>query len=385
MGIKEWLNGIFTKPCSAAVDITGEEKSYVVDLYIRNLAFQTAVNLIANSISKCEFKTYMNGTETKGREYYLWNVEPNLNQNSSEFIHKWVDKLYKNNECLIIEQNGQLLVADSFTKKEYALYNHEFSQVTVGDFSFDKIFEMKDVLFFKLHNDNIRRLINGMFDSYGRLIEYTNKSYLKSRGSKGTLDISTVAQNNSNFTKNIEKLFGKDFKKFFESENAVLPLYEGWKYNDIESKTYSNEGTRDIKAMIDDIYDFTARGFGIPPALLKGDIANVEHATDNYLTFCIDPFSDFASEEINRKRNGYTEFSKGNFLRIDTTTIKHFDIISVATNIDKLISSAVFCINDVRRLAGMEKINEDFADKHYITKNYTDVENMEALEGGEQK
>ena len=144
----EWLNGIFTKPSSTTVDVTGEEESYVVDLYIRNLAFQTAVNLIANSISKCEFKTYMGGAETKGKEYYLWNVEPNLNQNSSEFIHKWVDKLYKNNECLIIEQNSQLLVADTFTKKEYALYNHQFSQVTVGDFSFNKTFEMKDVMYF---------------------------------------------------------------------------------------------------------------------------------------------------------------------------------------------------------------------------------------------
>ena len=75
-------------------------------MVIRNLAFQTAVNLVANSISKCEFKTYFKNKEVKKEEYYLFNIEPNKNQNSSQFIHKWIGKLYEENECLIIESNG---------------------------------------------------------------------------------------------------------------------------------------------------------------------------------------------------------------------------------------------------------------------------------------
>jgi len=383
LGLFTWLSEKLSGTSDTVnFNITSEEDSIAVSLCIRNLAFQSAVNLIANSISKCEFKTYMEGVEVKGKEYYLWNVEPNLNQNSSEFIHKWISKLYKENECLIIEQNGQLLVADSFTIKEYALYGHQFSNVTVGDFLFSKTFNMSDVLYYKLNNDNIRKVINAMFEDYGKLIKYAETSYLKSRGSKGILDISTMAQNNPNFAANIKKLFEEDFKKFFTADNAALPLYEGWKYTDTGSKTYSNEGTRDIKAMVDDIYDFTARALGIPPALLKGDIANIENVVDNFLTFCVDPLTDMLSEENNRKRNGYSGFIQNNYLRIDTTTIKHFDILSSATNIDKLISSAVFCINDIRKIAGLEVINEEWANKHFITKNYTDVEDMLTLEGG---
>lgn len=167
------------------------------------------------------------------------------------------------------------------------------------------------------------------------------------------------------------------FKKFFEAENAVLPLFDGYKYIDIGSKTYSNEGTRDIKAMIDDIYDFTGRAFGIPPVILKGDLANVgDTAINNYLTFCVDPLTDMLQEEINRKRSGYTAFSQGTYLEIDTRSIKHIDLLSVSTAIDKLIGSGSFCINDIRKLVGEPIIDEPWAWQHWITKNYSSVEDL---------
>ena len=82
----------------------------------------------------------------------------------------------------------------------------------------------------------------------------------------------------------------------------------------------------------------------ITPAILKGDIADVSQLTDNLLTFCIDPLCDLISEETIRKRYGETEYLKGNFMRIDTTCIKHIDIFSIAEKIDKLISSGMYNI-----------------------------------------
>lgn len=354
------------------------------ELVFRNLAFETAVNLIANSISKCEFKTYFKGEEVKKQEYYTWNIEPNKNQNSSEFIHKWISKLYENNECLIIESNGQLLIADSFNKKYYTLFDCQFSQVTVGEFTFNKTFMMNEVLFYKLNNKDIRRLINGMYASYGKMLSYGQDSYRKSRGSKGTLDVDAIAEGKTNFKETFEKLMNERFKKFFEADNAVLPLFQGYKYTDIGSKTYSNEGTRDIKAMVDDIYDFTGRAFGIPPVILKGDLANVgEPVINNYLTFCVDPLTDMLQEEINRKRSGYSGFLQGTYLEIDTKAIKHIDLLSVSTAIDKLIASGAFCINDIRKLVGEPIIDEPWAWQHWITKNYSSVENLLNSLGGD--
>jgi lantibiotic modifying enzyme len=88
-------------------------------------------------------------------------------------------------------------------------------------------------------------------------------------------------------------------------------------------------------------------------------------------------------EEINRKRSGYEGFIQGTFTKIDTKTIKHIDLLGVATAIDKLIASGTFCINDIRIAVGDEPIDEPWAWQHFMTKNYSTVEDLlKALEAG---
>ncbi len=343
------------------------------EIHVRELAFWSCVNIIANAIGKCEFKTFVRHRETRGPEYYLWNVEPNANQNSSAFIHKWISQLYSRNEALVIEQNGQLLVADSFDRKPYALYDDVFSQVQVGDFTFNRTFMQSEVLYFRLSEKNMRLIANGLYAAYQKMIDYGMHSYQRSRGQKGVITIDTMAAGGSSWQKEYENLKNRDFKSFFDAENAVMPLFKGFRYDDLGSKTYSNEGTRDVRAMIDDVSDFTAKAFGIPPALLSGEVQGTSDALDQFLTFCVDPLADMLQEEINRKRNGYGGFSQGTYLQIDTRAIKHVDLLSVSTAIDKLISSGAYCINDIRKLTGDQVIDEPWAWQHFMTKNYATV------------
>lgn len=365
-------------------DTYDEYSSLVFDIYIREMAFWSAVNIIANAVSKCEFKTFLGGKENKGREYYLWNIEPNKNQNSSAFLHKLIAKLYRNNECLVIEQNGQLIVADSFIRTPYVLYDDVFSQVQIGDFTFNRTFNQSEVLYYRLNEANIRELINGLYDSYSKLIAYSMKSYQRSKGTKGIFKYGTIPVAGTEQRKAFDALINEKIKKWMEGDNAALPLGEGQEWKELTQKTYSSESTRDIKAQIDDIFDFTARAFNIPPALLRGDVQDTSKAIDQLLTFCIDPLCDMLQEEINRKRNGYSGFSKGTYTKIDTKCIKHVDLLSVATAIDKVISSGCFTINDIRKAVGDEPIDEDWANQHWITKNYETVEQaMKAIEGGE--
>lgn len=388
MGLINWL---IDKLSGKSVPVNFNEKEYydeyaslVFDIYIREMAFWSAVNLVANAVSKCEFKTYLNGKETKGQEYYLWNIEPNRNQNSSAFLHKLIAKLYRNNECLVIEQNGQLLVADYFSRKPYALYDDVFSQVQVEDFTFDKSFTQSDVLYYRLNEENIRKLINGLYESYSKLIAYSMKAYQRSRGTKGIFKYNTIPVAGTEQRKAFDALINEKIRKWMESDAAALPLGEGQEWKELQHKTYSNESTRDIRAQVDDIFDFTARAFSIPPALLRGDVQDTSKSIDQLLTFCIDPLCDMLQEEINRKRNGYEGFSRGTYLKIDTKSIKHVDLLSVATAIDKLIASGCFTVNDIRKAVGDESIDEKWADQHWITKNYETIEQaMKVLKGGE--
>lgn len=379
LNFKKWLveklSGGAEKKSLVEIDWP-EFFSLMDNVYIRELAFWTCVNKIANALSKCEFRTYYGGKEIKKAEYYLWNVEPNRNQNASAFLTKLIGKLYLNNEALVIESAGQLYVADDYQKTVYAVYDYQFSGVTVDNFTFDKTFYQNEVLFFQLNSVDMRQLVNLLHSSYNELLQYAVNAYRKSRGSRGILDIDAQAQHEDDFSETLQELMTNYFKKFFESENAVLPLYDGYKYTELQSKTYSSESTRDIKALADDIFDFTARAFSFPPSLAKGDVQDTGKATDKLLTFCIDPLAKLLEKEINRKRNGLSGFLAGNYLRIDTTTVKHIDIFDIAAPVDKLISSGVFTINDIRHLIGEPEIAEEWANAHFITKNYSTIQDL---------
>lgn len=391
MGFFDWLAG---KLAGKVIPLDGSGwcddpvlNRMMRETVIRELAFETAANMIANSISKCEFQTYVKNEEVKGREWYLWNMEPNRNQNSTAFIHQWLNTLLRKNECLIVEVNHQLLVADSFKRVPYALYDDIFEEVKVGSLTFNQSFLASDVLFFQLNSRNMKRITDAMFSSYSKLISYAMNAFQQSRGRRGVLKADAMFRGNEEERQKIVAMVQGWFKQYFEADNAVLPLPNGYDYIEKDGKTYAAESTRDIRALVDDIFDFTANGFGIPPALMRGNVASIKDAMDLYLTFGIDPLADNLMEEINRKRAGFEDVIQGTRLVIDTSAIKHIDLLSVAPNVDKLIASGVQSVNDILRMLNKPPIDEDWADAHYMTRNYDTAERVlegTAAEAGEQ-
>ena len=125
--------------------------------------------------------------------------------------------------------------------------------------------------------------------------------------------------------------------------------------------------------MLDQIVVTVARAFNIPAALLKGDVSEIDKVTKNFLTFCIDPLCEMLNTEINRKRYGKNQIRKGNYIKIDTTTIMHVDVFEIAEKIDKLIASGMYCIDELRRKLGETELNTEESKKHWITKNYEDI------------
>ena len=376
-----WLFGSRDAPET----VTAEEMFQVYsEAYVRELAFDSCVNILANAISKCEVKTYIAGKEQKGPEYYRWNYAPNPNQNSSAFWNKLIHKMYRNGTALVVESGGNLLVADSWIREEFALRDDLFTQVTVGDFTFSKTFSASEVLFFRCSAENNKPVIDGLYNSYAQLIAYGMRGYKKSRGEKGTLELDANLAGDAKFQEAFNSIKNEGFKKFAEADNAIMPLYRGMKYTSLASKTYNSDTTRDIRAMIDDVTDFTARGIGVPACLVNGSVQNVDSATNQLLTFGVDPLVDNLQTEINRKRYG-KEVLRGSYMEFDTQHIKHIDLLEASSGIDKLVGSGVVCINDIRGLLGLPLINEPWAWEHYITKNYsTVIDAMAQVEKGEE-
>ena len=147
------------------IEITDQQvRDAAAEVCLRELAFWTCIGKIANALTKCEFRTFYEGREIFGDEYYTCNYEPNRNQNKAEFLSKAIEKLYRENELLIVESyDGQLLVADSFEATHNTLYGDTYRNVLVDDYQFSRNFHSADVLHWKLNNRNVNKIINGLY------------------------------------------------------------------------------------------------------------------------------------------------------------------------------------------------------------------------------
>ncbi len=343
---------------------------------IASAAFWTCVNKLSNAFMKCEFRTYRKGEIYKGPEYYLWNVRPNQNQSSAQFMKKLISQIYLDNEALVVEVGGNLYIADSYQMETFALKDHVFTGVTFDNYTLSDRFFMEDVLYFKLNDQNVRRLITGINDSWKTVMEYAASSYKTNSGTHGIMNISSTAASGDDFSAELDELMQTRVKPFFKGQNTILPLFDGWNYEQLDKKNYGDSTTRDIKALADDIYDFTARAFSIPPALIKGDVQDTSAAVTEFITFVIDPLAKVLEDEINRKRYPKNKYIAGNYIKINTRKILHKDIFELATPIEKLVGSSVFSVNDVLRELDMPGIDEEWANEHFMTKNFSTIDDF---------
>ncbi|MFF5398224.1 phage portal protein [Peribacillus butanolivorans] len=111
-------------------------------IHMKQLAIQTCINMIGRTICQSQFYVKKDKKIVKDEMYYRLNARPNPNMSASQFWQTVVHNLIYDNECLIIQSDTEdLLIADSFTRVEYALVNDSFKDVTVKDFTFSRTFQ----------------------------------------------------------------------------------------------------------------------------------------------------------------------------------------------------------------------------------------------------
>ena len=375
MGIKfwDWLSGGKARSPTTVEVSCRELLAAAQEFQLRDLSFWICTNMIANAVGRCEFRTFRDGKEIREREHYLWNVEPNANQSSTAFLHKMVAKLLVDNEALIIstrqrEGYDALVVADAWLQNgDYPSRQNEYINVQVGDVSYEKTFREREVLHLKLNHINVKPVLDGLYGAYWRLISAAMKRYEWDKGQHWKVHVGQLASGADDFTENFSRMIEQQVKTFLDSNGAILPEFDGYAYTNEGGK--ANVELADIQAQMKDVLGFTAKALQIPAVLVDGSIQGTEDAQGRFLTGCIDPICDQLQEEINRKRYGYDRMRAGDYLRVDTSSIRHFDMFANAANVEKLVGSGAFTINDVLRSAGLPTIPEPWADEHYMTKN----------------
>lgn len=369
----KWLAGGKARSPTTVEIACRELMAAAQEFQLRDMSFWICANMIANAVGRCEFRTFRGGKEIREREHYLWNVEPNVNQNSTAFLHKLMAKLLTDGEALVIstrqrEGYDALVVADSWLPNgDYPSRQNEYINVQVGDVSYEKTFREREVLHLKLNHINVKPVLDGLYGAYWRLISAAMKRYEWDKGQHWKVHVDQLASGAEDFTENFTRMIEQQVKTFLDSNSAILPEFDGYAYTNEGGK--ANVELADIQSQMKDVLGFTAKALQIPAVLVDGSIQGTEDAQGRFLTGCIDPICDQLQEEINRKRYGYDRMRAGDYLRVDTSSIRHFDMFANAANVEKLVGSGAFTINDVLRSAGLPTIPEPWADEHYMTKN----------------
>lgn len=373
----DWFKYHFGKSTPAEMEAlyTDPDSVCAMASAAKEMALLACTNIITATLGRCEFVTYNKGGAVKRNEWRLWNVQPNTNQSAQQFRAQLIHTLVGKGEVLVIELDGGIYVADSFTASDDVVKERLYSDVAVGSLTLNRKFKEHEVMHFVLPDAGWLKTFDNVAQAYASVINSGVKGYRRAQGMKGTLSIDAMQMGNEKMQKAYEALKNAGFKQFADAESAVLPLYKGMEYTDTTQKTYSNQNSRDIRAMVDDLTDFAARMLGIPPVLVNGSVQDTTSARRQLVGDCIIPLAKILDCEISRKRYTAGDIERGTMLEVDTSRAIYVDWLTAAQGIDKLIASGAMSVNDVRGLLGLPLIDEEWANRHYLTKNYGDIEN----------
>lgn len=351
------------------------------NLQLKSLAIDKSAEFIARIFAKSVFKYQENGKVKSSDWDYLLNVRPNKNESASDFWQKVVYRLITKNEVLIfLTTDDQLLVADSYTRTKYAVYDDVFEYVTCRGFTFEKRFRMSEVIFLQYNNNRLQDYISDLFADYEKLHTRLVEALARNNQIRGTLK----TKNNGSFDKEmLAKLQSYAeilFKSFNTKTIAIVPAQDGMEYTEHTNTTgTSNISVDELKKFRRQFDDEVADILGIPTALSHGDMANLENSQKMFNSYCYQSLVKKMSDGLNFALVSRRQYERNNLFVIIGEGQK--DKFALAENIDKLISSGAMTRNEVRSELGLESVPG--GDKFLITKNYQLGEQLE--KGGEKE
>lgn len=285
---------------------------------------------------------------------------------------------------MIVQIDNKFYIADSFNTTEYTLKDNLYSNVEINNYTLKDIFTESEVFHLTLNNSNIKNLIDGLYTGYAKLIKAGQTSYIKSKTRRGVLNIDSNYPQTAKAQKDLQDLMDNKFKTFFQSEkDVVLPLNKGLTYDElgINNKGKSVGEVRDVRAYIDDIFDFVAIAFNVPPQLIKGNVENTEQAINNFLMFCIKPLAKLISDEINMKFYPKKQYLNRTYTKLDTSRIRVTTLKDIANALDILTRNGINKVDDNLMALGREPIGGKIGKMRFITKNLELLDDV--LEGGD--
>lgn len=127
-----------------------------------------------------------------------------------------------------------------------------------------------------------------------------------------------------------------------------------------------------------EIFENTILIFNIPLDLVYGSKAELKEQKNYYMTNAYKPFATMIETEINRKQYSVRQFKEGTYLKLDLNTSEYINTLEHADGLDKMFRIG-FSHNYLRKILGEQELQEEWANRGYVTKNYMDIEGGEKV------
>lgn len=349
----------------------------IADTVYKEIGISKVINMIASSFVSTNIRTFEKHEEVKKAIYYKLNISPNLNSNKYDFYCKLINNLIRNQEALIIENNKDLFVADSFTKKEFAFKNYKFTDIVIDDYQLKDTFYMNEVFYFKINDEKIKSLVQSINDNYASIATLMKNTYVKDRMTKIILKADTSGSlKNKEGENTLQDTIENLIKPFIEGQRNVLAIPKGFDFEKFENGTNTKENITELVTLGEQIINEIATIFNIPIDLIYGNKNELEQQEQYYMTHCFKKYAEMFSSEITRKLYSFRQWQEGTYIKMDLVTTEYINWLYKSDKLDKAFSIG-FSHNTILDKLGEEKVNEEWADKSYVTKNYMNAEGGE--------
>ncbi|MGX7328267.1 phage portal protein [Enterococcus bulliens] len=353
--------------------------------YLKIMAKNTVLDFVARTMSTLEVK-FKNKDETANWDYIL-NVRPNSDMSAATFWEKFFYRLMDDNEVLVIfTDDNQLLIADDFSRTEYAIYDDVFTGVTVKNYVFQKSFNMSDVIYIEYNNDKLDRFTNGLFEDYSELFGRIIEIAMRNNQIRGSVEIDSAGSINNEVGKDgktrsqrLQEYIDKVYNAFKTKSVAIVAKIKGFEYEEYTNKQgVSNQSLEELNKMKTSLIDDVANAIGVPTALIYGEKSELDSNIKAFRQLCIAPLVKKLQDELMAKIITRQEYQKGERIKVSNVLPK--DLLDYATQIDKAVSSGTFLRDEVRETLDYDPLPNGEGKKLVMTKNY-----QETAKGGENE
>lgn len=350
--------------------------------YLKSMALEICIGFIARTVAQSVFRISQDNKRVYDDWDYLLNVRPNTDQSAAEFWQRFAYKAIFDNEVLVIKTDSDdLLIADSFTRTEYAVLPDTFSNVTVKDYTFNRTFSMDKVIHITYNNEKLTKFMKGMFEDYTELFSRMIQTSMYSNQIRALAGMDSSQDLGPEKLAKLQSFIDKMFNAFKTKAFAIVPKLKGFDYTELTDGTNGGRSIEDITRISDKAVEHVAQLLGIPVALVRGDMSDYETSLKAYDKFCYGPFLKKISDELNVKLIDKVEYQAGRKIEIRGIVIN--DPLDKLLKVDKGVASGVLTPNEARKFMDLEPSTDPAMDKHYITKNYQEAQHSKGGETSE--